>query len=201
MGIMKLLGTSFSTILNGGNPTADRTVTFPDRSFTVAGTDELSPILVEYTVTGASVTSIDFSGLDINAHGGSYEIECRLINQTASNSSIQLFINNDTTSTNYWTQLTGSSAGALSSGRYNYPLLTQVIGNASFSASGLLLLASGTPCYDGIHQHGQTSAITNYLTSFRKTSTVTNITQLTFTASVANVIGIGSKIIIRRKDK
>ena len=39
---MTLKGTTFSTVLDGGNPTATRTVTFPDKDFVVAPTD--SPV-------------------------------------------------------------------------------------------------------------------------------------------------------------
>jgi len=39
---MTLKGTTFSTVLDGGNPTATRTVTFPDKNFVVAPTD--SPV-------------------------------------------------------------------------------------------------------------------------------------------------------------
>ena len=41
MGLMKLLGTAFNTILDGGDPTADRTITFPDVSGQVALTSEV----------------------------------------------------------------------------------------------------------------------------------------------------------------
>jgi hypothetical protein len=60
MGIMKLLGTSFSTILNGGNPTADRTITFPDAS----GESLLQGrALTLMTAVTASGTSVDFTGI------------------------------------------------------------------------------------------------------------------------------------------
>jgi hypothetical protein len=61
MGLMKLLGTSFSTILNGGNPTADRTITFPDASgeALLKGTS-LTLMTAQNSTSG---TSIDFTGI------------------------------------------------------------------------------------------------------------------------------------------
>ena len=61
MGLMKLLGTSFSTILNGGNPTADRTITFPDASgeALLKGTT-LTLMTAQNSTSG---TSIDFTGI------------------------------------------------------------------------------------------------------------------------------------------
>jgi len=57
MGIMKLLGTSFSTILNGGSPTADRTITFPDKDGQVLCDTSTGTILqVQNYTTGAMTT-------------------------------------------------------------------------------------------------------------------------------------------------
>ena len=65
MGLMKLLGTSFSTILNSGNPTADRTITFPDASGQVALTsDSLQQVGVGQTwqnVTGSRVAGTTYT--------------------------------------------------------------------------------------------------------------------------------------------
>ena len=52
-------------------------------------------LLAEYIVSGSAVTSIDFSGLDINTHK-SYRVEIDWINPTASPTAMSVFINGDT---------------------------------------------------------------------------------------------------------
>lgn len=61
MGLLKLLGTSFNTILNGGNPTADRTITFPDVSGEALLVGRALTLMTNQNST--SGTSIDFTGI------------------------------------------------------------------------------------------------------------------------------------------
>lgn len=160
-------------------------------------TKGFNPILAQYTVAGSAVTSIDFSGLDINAHGGSYEIEVRWNNPT-STSSISLYINNDLVASNYSGErlFTSTPTTVSSAATANPELAINDGGNAISTAT-----ISNVNSFARWIVHGQRGVNSIYVGSYSKTATVANITQLTFTASVALSIGIGSKIIIRRKDK
>lgn len=158
-------------------------------------------VLADYTVTSAAVTSIDFTGLDINAHGGSYEIELRLINATATPTDLALFTNGDTVNANYYYQLLTNSGGVVSAGQAAAPYVGYI--NASNSTQIYLNIAlnNGKSHTTFTTNRGVgTTSPTNWNGSVTKLASVTNITQLTFTASVASSIGIGSRIIIRRKD-
>lgn len=187
-----------------GTPTAPtaavgtNTTQLATTAFVIANKD----ILAEYTVTGAAVTSIDFSGLDINAHGGGYEIELRLINATASAPDIYGFVNGDTVNGNYYYQLLSTSGASVSAGQAPQALIGYMNASApthikldvaiiSSKANLMFFTNRGVGTTSPTLWHGNTS----------KQATVINITQLTFTSSVAGAIGIGSKIIIRRKDK
>jgi len=156
-------------------------------------------LLAEFEVTGTALTSINFSGLDINTHK-SYRIEIELINPLASSPNIYLFVNGDTTVTNYDSQHTIFSTSA-SASRPNSSLLTTMV------ASQLMKTILNVSIVDDVASYivsslSPTSSTTVNSTSGsgRKTATVANITQLTFTASISNTIGIGSKIRIYRGD-
>lgn len=192
--------------LESTNPSVDFTSTNAklDNITSILNGIDFTPdtnVIAEFTVT-SPMTSIDFSGLDINAHGGSYEIELRLVNATSTQSDINMYVNGDNVNSHYYSMSTYSSGGTTSSGNSN-SAYTCSIGNSVLSDTALinLILANFYPVWHSKFMHGNTSGIYNRWNSVKKTTSVSNITQLTFTASVANSIGIGSKIIIRRKDK
>ena len=56
MGILSLLGSTYKTILDGGNPTANRTVVFPDKSFTVADNADIPLTQIGIGQTWQTVT-------------------------------------------------------------------------------------------------------------------------------------------------
>lgn len=154
----------------------------------------------EYEVTGAAVTSIDFTGLEIILHK-SYRIELELINATASNSSINMFINGDTTLTNYYNEMIQANHATLASARYNSPECVGIAANSRAQAD--IVLSRDYAGYISARSITGNNFGSSVLTEFHtisKTATVTNIWQLTFAASVASSIGIGSKIRIYRGD-
>lgn len=169
-----------------------------DATNSVKGID-YKGLLAEYTVIGSAVTSIDFSGLDVNTHK-SYRIEVELINATASLFDCYCFVNGDTTITNYYSQVIDANSTTIVGGRYNYPSIGSVGASSTSQHNSLVLKANG---YVNVRSHGGyllgPSTRTTTTTTV-KTSTVTNITQLTFTSSVASAIGVGSKIRIYRGD-
>lgn len=169
----------------------------PDATNLVKGID-YKGLLAEYEVTGSARTSIDFSGLDINTHK-SYRIEIELYVASVA-PAIYCFVNNDTTITNYYFQIWGGNAAAFTGARANNPTV-QSIGIAGNHACNLNCVRSnGTPIFTGIYSSQLGTTLIGYNVLMYKTSTVTNITQLTFTSSVTNAIGIGSKIRIYRGD-
>lgn len=158
----------------------------------------LEPVLLaDFEVTGAAVTSVDFSGLDIASHK-SYRVEIEAVGVNAS--TIYAFINGDTTITNYYSQTLNGAGSGVNAARANTSAIgqTAVSGNSSYSA--LVALVNGFARVESNGSVGDGVATIAHIFGMNKTATVANITQLTFTSSVAGSIGIGSKIRIYRGD-
>jgi hypothetical protein len=156
-------------------------------------------LLAEYVVTGSPVTSIGFSGLDINTHK-SYRIELEIINPTASGAGVSMFINGDTTSTGYNQVTTYNSGSTVASQATNNALIAGLSASTTHLTKALLSLVGGFAHYIADTSRGRGASMLNYSLVGAKTNTVSNITELTFTASVTNSIGIGSKVRIYRGD-
>lgn len=161
---------------------------------------QMPNLLAEYEVTGSAVTQIDFTGLDIKTHK-SYQIEVEIINPTASSTSLKFCINGDTTNTNYYTQEIVAGSTSLSAQRSNAPYIGYTLAGKYGYSNGFISLVNGylkANIYE--NRHDATSVnIAQY--SIVKTATVTNITQITLISTIANAIGVGSKVRIYRGDK
>lgn len=155
-------------------------------------------LLFEAAVTGSAVTSIDFPLLDINTHK-SYRVEIELYNPTASPNSIYLFVNNNTVQTNYQSQYTYSNASTIVGGRVNNAQVCQVIANGKSIHNISVIKSGGLPMISVVGNINNGGSLGTWQ-SIVESTTVTNITQLTFIASVALSIGVGSKIRIYRGD-
>jgi len=156
-------------------------------------------LLAEFEVTSAAVQTIDFSGLDIGTHK-SYRIEIDIINAVASSANISLYANGDTVSTNYWRQII-SVSGAGTSGIRNQDA---IISNVAASSKGKIV---GNVSLNDSIVMGTFQAATDIdaniqlrNTVFNKIATITNLTSLTISSSVAASLGIGTKVRIYRGD-
>lgn len=159
-----------------------------------------SSLLAEYIVSGSAVTSINFSGLDINTHK-SYRVEIEFINVT-SLSNLYMFINGDTTLTNYQSQVTTANATTSSSTRNNTP--TCIFVGTLLGSNSMIIDIIKTNGYISALFRGKVLMTSNLnqveIGSVDKVASITNLTQLAFTAQVASAIGVGSKIRIYRGD-
>lgn len=167
-----------------------------DGTTTVVGTGQL---IAEYVVTGSAVTSVNFSGLDINSHK-SYRVEIELTNpSTTISMSLQMFINGDITTTNYYSQALYSGGSNLVTSSSNTSAITSAdYVNRNVSSTINLMLVNGYSRATSMTSRQGSSTGDLYSMAYGKVSTVSNITQLTFTSSVASGIGVGSKIRIYR---
>ncbi|WP_067176968.1 hypothetical protein [Sulfurospirillum sp. UCH001] len=157
-------------------------------------------LLAEYVVTGSAVTSIDFTGLDINTHK-SYRVEISIANATANSSGLYCFINGDTNLTNYYRELVQFDGTTIGANRANNPQIITLQPSSSLSLTSNV--QRGDNGYARAINFGNSSNGSSILkedSTLVKTATVSNITQLTFTTSVVNAIAIGSKIRIYRGD-
>lgn len=156
-------------------------------------------LLAEYVVTGSAVTSINFSGLDINTHK-SYRIEVELLNATASSATISCFVNNDTSGGNYYTQELNVSGSSVVGARTNAAYICALDASSFVSATQFVSRTNGYAGIKSFVSRLSGTSLTRDDYYMVKSATVTNITQLTFVSSVASSIGIGSKIRIYRGD-
>lgn len=153
--------------------------------------------VVEHEVAGSAVTSIDFTGLDINTDK-SYRLEINFINAGAGSGGAELYYNNDTTSTNYNSQQEIINGTSITGVRIN---TGRIIYANSGEASSFTAFISAPGGYATCKSYGHyVLATINGLryTQNKKDVTVTNITQLTLTADLSLNIGVGSKIGIYR---
>lgn len=165
-----------------------------DGTTTVVGTGQL---IAEYIVSGSAVTSIDIQNLDINTHK-SYRIECEFANATATTSYISFYVNGDTTSSNYYAQSMSRSGTASGGGRGNNAIHVSLIGNSESAVYGVIGLVNGKYILrsNTTMDEGATIVVADEVVT--KVASITNITQLTIMSSVANAIGVGSKVRIYR---
>jgi len=141
----------------------------------------------------SNVTSFDITGLDINTHKF-YLIFVRFKNATGSSITFYMFIEGDTTQSNYihrWFYGDGSSAYT---GTSNYAVLCDA--PASGPGTAMVWLQRD---YDGYARWFVTENVHSVVTmtrAIRKTTTVSNITQLRFQSSASNGIAAGSRVTI-----
>lgn len=151
------------------------------------------PILV----TGSAVTSIQFTGLNANLHGG-YVLVADIINTAAVGSNYSGFVENDTTAANYTrqfqasygaTNVAGSDSSSMVFGLTSGEKVSMVI-NINIGADGQAVLLC--------HTATLTSNTITY-TAIRKNAIVGNITQFDIVGSVASSIGINSRFRLYRR--
>ena len=170
--------------LNGANP--------PVWAVPAGGGGSNTPVF-DYTVAGSAVQTITTNGtvtLDGNTHGG-FIFEFDLYNTTAGDVTYRMYVENDTTNTNYnWVQI-GSAAGNEPKLHTTTPTasVTTIKGTITITSTGIVMASNlGFIRYN-------TGAMgicgTNHYT---KIATVANITRIDIIASVASGIGIGSTV-------
>lgn len=168
-------------------------------SLTVNGSSIISGALfAESVVSGAAVTTLTISDLDINTHK-SYRIEIEVVNTSGSTSDYSLYVNGDTTATNYYRQNLDSASTTNAGTRQNTALLLSLTAGMSMILAGNLM-STNSYLRGTFLGTRYTTGITVDTIGYYKTATITNLTSVTLSASVASSIGIGSKIRIYRGD-
>lgn len=153
--------------------------------------------VVEHEVTGSAVTSIDFTGLDINTDK-SYRIELDITSITAG-AVIELFYNNDTTSTNYYSQyIQGSGATPTSSRANDAGIIAVGAGTFSSCVINVQLVDGYAIAVSSVARDIGASVIRRSYAQGKSSATLANITQMTLTANVASIIDVATKTRIYR---
>ena len=184
-----------------GSPSAT-TFLRGDNSWQAAG--GFSGLVAEQIVTGSNVTSITFTGLDLDAHK-SYHVECEFIG-AAGSGPIYLYANNLQTGTDYHYQLLKGGGTAYHAEEGDYPRITFVRQGGNYKTkcnidisywSGRHFVAvSKSLREDG---PGTNDYIVELNAVTKDVELAANLTQLDFRNSDANGIVVGSKIRIYKR--
>lgn len=159
------------------------------------------PTLLAELTTTALATSVQFTGLDIKAHKG-YRIEIEYLNGTATAHLISMYVNGLTTATDYYCQQLIAEGTTVAAGNVNDGGIAGVGASERALAGVDLALLPGDIAYaDSSITRDSGASLKRHWYSWIRTAAVANITSLTFTAGVADGIGIGTTIKIYRKDK
>lgn len=153
----------------------------------------VAPIVFDYTVSGSAITSLDITNLSIDK-GSEYMLVSSLPSSSASNA-IQLYINDNNTSTNYYHQYLYSVNTSVSAGRSTgaYSLWTD---NGGFIITNIKLTNNGYYTWQSniSRSYGDYAWNLNMLNVYgTSTFTASSITKLTISHNTANGIGIGSR--------
>jgi len=149
----------------------------------------------------SNVTRIDFTGLDINTHKA-YLLIYTAKNPTTSTSGINFYVENDTTSANYYKEYVQIDGTTVTAGRVNDPNI--VYFPAGDRVAGYVYFFRDPDGYYkavGYNCYGTGSGVSMCFGVISKTATVTNITQINIVAGVANSIGAGSKFLLFKVSK
>ena len=155
---------------------------------------ELEYILLADIIVDTATTTIDITGLNI---GKDEEVVLvsNIYNPTASSSVYRMFVNGNTTLTNYYHQYLNVDSAAVSSTRTNATEFSFLqASNSSSPVSKIKLTNNG---YFVVQTSDTrrigTASIILHNDCITSTFTLTSITQLTLKATVANAIGVGSR--------
>lgn len=141
---------------------------------------------------------VDFADLDIITHKA-YLICFTYKNPTADSTYIYLWINGDTTGSNYYSQKVGGSGTSVSAARNNAPLIGYCDAGKNESLYGVLFRSpDGYPMYVGQQVHTTGSSTEVHMWAVTKTATVSNITSVRLAAGVTGGIGAGSRAMLFR---
>jgi len=156
--------------------------------------------IVETEVTGAAVTSITVTGLDLD-DAKAYVLLFKVTNPTASASAYSLFLNNDTTATNYYRQFLYGAGTAISARRDNNAAVWSADPGEE-TIGWFLMIRDPAGLVKGISLDTRRDpawiwgAFQNY-----GWVTTANVTRIDIVASITDAIGIGSKVIMFKVSK
>jgi hypothetical protein len=159
----------------------------------------LSPVglrkVMEINVT-SNTTQVTITGLDINTDKF-YLMFTKWKNSTTTRAPISMYVEGDTTATNYYVQFLGADGATLGANRENDAYIADI--QAGNEYTQLILMQrtpNGYPVAISVGQRWVGSAVSNETRIWSRVATTANITRLDFIGGVEYEIGAGSRIII-----
>lgn len=151
--------------------------------------------LVEQETLTSAATDVTFSGLDIDTDDH-YILIIRWKNGASGSSELNLFINGDTTLTNYYSQKNEANGAGVTAARTNDSRIAQVSA-ANLNSFMLLEISLDPDDYVRAFARDMREGSSLPLLVMRfitKVATVANITSITVNCSQANHLAIGTSI-------
>ena len=148
----------------------------------------------------SDTTSVSFTNLDINTDKV-YVFYINVYNPTTDNAGIDIFVNNDTTVTNYYREHLVASGSSVGAGNVNDNRIMNVFAGTSTSAHVIVMLDPQGHVRTQTWENDRSGTdLRVMLFNVYKSTTETNVTQIDLTASVTNAIGAGSRFALYKVD-
>lgn len=187
-------------LYNGSYPEVSittRAAIFQDFEDTINSGSVGTSLVAEYEVTGSAAATMPISGLDLNSDIG-WHIDVSIVSATSSKTDIQLFVNADTTPTNYVSRYIYSSSSSIATGPVSASYIAAAsgtTGNVSYSTIDFSIV-NGYAAFIIKELRSNSEAAGVYFNKHNVSQS--NITQLSVVANSGTPLGIGSKIKIYR---
>ena len=158
-------------------------------------------LLASTEVAGSAVTSVDFTGLSLDS-----DDELLLVSDIAapiSTTNVYLYVNGNTTNTNYYRQLLWAYSNNIGENRVNDAFIDYTqSGSGSLIESYIKLTSDGYIAFQSKATNNYGSSSVDIMNCYNTTLfTDASITQLTISTSVASQILSGSKFWLYRINK
>lgn len=148
-------------------------------------------------VSGPAVTSMTVSGLNLDADSA-YWIEINVKSASGAARGYLLTYNSDTTATNYPTEILFASGASLNASLQNAVVGGCYAGSTTRTTGDLGRDADGYPCFIFRNARKNGSA-TVFQSGAHMWKTSANVTSITVTGEVVNIIGPGSSLKVYRR--
>ena len=141
---------------------------------------------------------VEFTGLDINSDRA-YVIFMTVKNPQSSDAVISMYINGDTTDTNYYHEHITASGTSVNANRPNDAGITKIYAGVTNMVAVLIMRDTNGYVHASIlATRGAPSSIELFVSSWVKATTETNVNTIRLQSSIAGGIGAGSKFILAR---
>jgi len=150
------------------------------------------------TVSGSAVTSVSFTGLDIDSDG-LYEVRCEWL-CGATGCYLYLYVNGDTTASNYNHQQIEANTTTVSAARTNSPIIANTDANDRATVD-IIAMLDPSDYFRAITMSCEKVAVSTRLRygSVVKSGTTANITQIDIYSTTASQIEVGSRFTLFKR--
>lgn len=159
-------------------------------------------VLADYSlVSGSPTTSVTFSDLDGDTYD--YQVFCNFFNTCGSNTDYYIYLNGDTTATNYNREGMYSAGGSGGATNVNNSIIIGVVANNNYAFGNVIIAKdpSGYHTMISLFNRYSSSSMTGINTEGILHKSNTQITSLTLTSGTASGISANSRFVLYKKKR